>query len=110
MATPMESPITAEQEELKTRLWSQLQKQRESSQRNGAPDYRKRLSALNSLLKALVERQEEFVHATSEDFGGRARQETLGLELFPLVDQIRHTRKHLSGWMKPRSVGTGLNY
>jgi coniferyl-aldehyde dehydrogenase len=65
---------------------------------------------MNSLLKALVERREEFVRATSDDFGGRAREETLGLELFPLVDQIRHTRKHLAGWMKPRSVGAGLNY
>jgi coniferyl-aldehyde dehydrogenase len=110
METPTESPITAEQDELKVRLRSQLQKQRESSQKNGAPDYRKRLSALDNLLTALVERQEEFVRATSEDFGGRARQETLALELVPLAEQIRHSRKHLAGWMKSRYVGTGLNY
>lgn len=102
--------MTAEHKELKGRLWSQLQRQRDSLQSNGAPDYRKRLSALNSLLRALVERQEEFVRATSEDFGGRARQETLVLELIPLADQIRHTRKHMARWMKPRSVAAGLSY
>jgi len=61
-------------------------------------------------LTALVGRQEEFVRATSENFGGRARQETLALELVPLAEQICHSRKHLAGWMKSCCVGTGLNY
>jgi coniferyl-aldehyde dehydrogenase len=107
VAHPIENPITTE---LTDRLRSQLRRQRESSQGNGAPDYHKRLSALGGLLKALVEHREEFVRATSEDFGGRAREETLALELVPLAEQIRHARRHLARWMKSHFVSPGLSY
>ena len=58
----------------------------------------------------MIDRQSEIVHAVNADFGGRARQETLALELAPLVDAIRHTRRHLAGWMRPRRVRAGLNF
>lgn len=70
----------------------------------GAPDYRRRLDALAALRDALHERQDELVAAVSDDFGGRAREETLMLELFPLQDQIRHARKQLRRWMRRRRV------
>ena len=54
------------------------------------PDAPRRIRALRALLKAVRARREEFVKAISEDFGGRARQETLLLEVFPLVDTIHH--------------------
>jgi coniferyl-aldehyde dehydrogenase len=38
----------------------------------------------------------------SADFGGRAAEETLALELFPLLNEIRQARRHLKRWMKPR--------
>src|ERR1051326_5467652 len=40
----------------------------------------------------------------------RARQETLVLELAPLVDAIRHARRHLAGWMKPRKMRAGIHF
>jgi coniferyl-aldehyde dehydrogenase len=55
-------------------------------------------------------RREEFVQAISEDFGGRARQETLLLEIFPLVDTIRHAIRHLPQWMRPRPAATGWQF
>jgi len=78
--------------------------------RRGAPDYAKRVAALRSLEAAVLDCKDEIVRATNEDFGGRARQETLLLELAPLVDAIRHTRKHLAGWMKLRRVSAGINF
>jgi coniferyl-aldehyde dehydrogenase len=78
--------------------------------RRAAPDYTQRLHSLKLLERALIEGQSEIVAAVSEDFGGRARQETLLLELAPLVDSIRHARRHLANWMKPRKVLTGLNF
>jgi coniferyl-aldehyde dehydrogenase len=78
--------------------------------RRGAPDHTKRVAALRSLETALLDCKDEIVRATNEDFGGRARQETLLLELAPLVDAIRHTRKHLAGWMKPLRVSAGINF
>jgi coniferyl-aldehyde dehydrogenase len=55
-------------------------------------------------------RREEFVRAISEDFGGRARQETLLLEVFPLVDTIRRAIRHLPQWMRPRPAATGWQF
>lgn len=62
------------------------------------------MDALSALRDGVHARQEELVQAMNEDFGGRAREETLMLELFPLYDQIRHARRHLERWMRRRSV------
>src|SRR5215217_885097 len=70
----------------------------------GAPDYAARMDALARLREAINVRREELVRAVSDDFGGRAREETLLLEIFPLLDQIRHARRHLGRWMKRRRV------
>jgi coniferyl-aldehyde dehydrogenase len=74
------------------------------------PDAQRRLRALRALLKAVRARREEFVRAISEDFGGRARQETLLLEVFPLVDTIRHAIRHLPQWMRPRPAAAGWQF
>lgn len=70
----------------------------------GARDYRGRMDALAALRAGVLARQDELVRAVAADFGGRAREETLLLELLPFYDQIRHARKHLKGWMHRRSV------
>jgi coniferyl-aldehyde dehydrogenase len=72
----------------------------------GAPDYRRRIDALRTLRDALATHREAFARALSADYGGRAREETLLLEIFPLLDQIRHATRHLKSWMKPRRVGS----
>ncbi len=71
-----------------------------------APDYARRMRALASLRDAIHAREAELLQAVSEDFGGRAHEETLLLELFPLYDQIRHARRHLKGWMRRRRVAS----
>jgi coniferyl-aldehyde dehydrogenase len=62
------------------------------------------------LLKAVRARREEFAAAISDDFGGRARQETLLLEVFPLVDNIRHAIRHVPQWMRPRPAQAGWQF
>lgn len=78
--------------------------------RAAEPAYEKRLASLKLLEDAVLDRKSEIVRAVNEDFGGRARQETLALELAPLVDSIRHARRHLAGWMKPRKVRAGIHF
>ena len=73
---------------------------------SGAPDYQRRIAALNALRDGLLARKEELAAAISADFGGRSRDETLLLELFPLLDQIRHAKRHLRKWMRPKVVGS----
>ena len=87
------------------RLREQLDRQREAFG-GGAPDYDRRMQALGALRDGVRARQEDLVRAVSDDFGGRAREETLLLELFPLYDQIRHARRHLAGWMRRRTVAS----
>ena len=72
----------------------------------GAPDYDQRMQALAALRDGLRDQQDKLLRAVSEDFGGRAHEETLMLELFPLYNQIRHTRRHLQGWMERQQVGS----
>jgi coniferyl-aldehyde dehydrogenase len=74
------------------------------------PDAPRRIRALRALLEAVRARRENFVQAISEDFGGRARQETLLLEVFPLVDTIRHAIRHLPQWMRPRPAAAGWQF
>jgi coniferyl-aldehyde dehydrogenase len=78
--------------------------------RRSTPNYAKRLSSLKLLENAVLDQQAEIASAVNEDFGGRARQETLALELAPLVDAIRHAKRHLASWMKPRKVRAGINF
>src|SRR5437016_14389938 len=77
---------------------------------SAVPDYAKRLRSLKSLEEVVLGRQSEIVRAVNEDFGGRARQETLLLELAPLADLIRHTKRHLAKWMKRRKVAASFNF
>jgi coniferyl-aldehyde dehydrogenase len=85
--------------ELETSFWAQ----RDAFAR-GAPDGAGRMDALAALRDAVHARQEDLVRAVSADFGGRAREETLALELFPFYDQLRHARRHLKSWMRRRRV------
>jgi len=81
-----------------------------SASRAGTLPYARRVASLGAIESVVLDRQAEIVRAVDEDFGGRAREETLGLELAPLIDSLRHTKRHLRQWMKTRSVRAGIQY
>jgi coniferyl-aldehyde dehydrogenase len=66
--------------------------------------YRDRMAALKALEHALLGHQNDIIRAISEDFTGRAAEETLALELIPTLGEIREARKHLKNWMGARAV------
>ena len=70
--------------------------------RQSVPFYRERIEALQKLEQALLRHKNDFIRAIADDFGGRAAEETVALELFPVVNEIRHARRHLRRWMAPR--------
>ena len=72
----------------------------------GALSKKQRKSYLKALKKVLIKRQEEFVTAISEDFGGRASMETKFAEVLMLVMNIRHTLRNLDDWMENQSYDT----
>ncbi len=85
-------------------LASAFEAQREAFQRSAPADYDQRVEALKTLQSVILRREDEIVAAVNIDFGNRARQETQLLEIFPIVEEIRHIRRHLKGWMRPRSA------
>ncbi len=70
----------------------------------GPPGYARRLESLRALDDLVRTHRDAFIDAVSADFGGRAREETLLLELTPLREEIRHARRKLRQWMRPRRV------
>src|SRR4051812_33075116 len=64
--------------------------------------YAQRLDALVRLEASLRARRHDLAAAVAADFGGRAAEETLALELFPLLNEIRYARRHLKRWMAPQ--------
>ncbi len=64
-----------------------------------------RLTRLEAMIEAGTER---FVAAVSEDFSHRARQETKLAELYLVRSELRHARRRLKKWMRPRRVPTAL--
>jgi coniferyl-aldehyde dehydrogenase len=69
---------------------------------SGPPGYADRIDILRALEDAILRRRDDLAAAVSQDFGGRAVEETLALELFPLLNEIRYARRNLKRWMAPR--------
>ena len=96
IAWPEDTPV----DELRLRFAAQREAFRRRTQRSLA----ERRDALGALRSALLRWEEVLVDAVDVDFGNRAKQETQLLEIFPVVDEIRHIGRHLRTWMHPRSV------
>lgn len=69
-----------------------------------------RLAALRKLEDSIYENRLRIAEAVSEDFGNRAREESLLGEVFIVLDDIRATRRHLKRWMRPRKVSVNWQF
>ena len=65
----------------------------------------RRLAALERLLR---DNAAAIADAVARDFGHRSVHETRLLELFPSLEAVRHARRHLRKWMKPKRRATSL--
>jgi len=65
-----------------------------------------RLARLERLLDVDAER--EFCARIAEDFGTRSHIETVFAEMFLVRTGVKHARRHLRAWMKPRRAATAL--
>lgn len=92
--------MEAGQADLATELRERLEAQRTAFRRN-SPGYRERMDALGRLEQSLLKNKDAIIGAISRDFGGRPAEETLTLELFPVLNEIRHARRRLKRWMAP---------
>lgn len=80
--------------------------QRADLERLGPPGYGQRMMALEALGELLDRHCAELGAAIARDFGGRSQRETEIFEIYPLQAEIRHVRRHLRSWMRPRRAAT----
>ena len=66
------------------------------------PDRAQRTADLERLAAAIKAQREAIVEAINADFGRRARVETLAADVMVTLEEIKHVRRHLKGWMKPK--------
>lgn len=85
-----------------------LERQRAAFIAEGAVTARVRLDRLGRALDLLITHQQEFCDAVAEDFGRRPPAVTLLMDVYPAVQTLRHARRNLRRWMRPRRVTTGL--
>jgi len=82
--------------------------QRTSRDRAPGLTRRARQQALASLEALLRANTGALCAAVDRDFGGRSPAETRLLEIFPAIEAIRHARRHLASWMRPRRARTNI--
>lgn len=76
--------------------------QREAYLRDPYPSLDERKKRLRALEGILVDNADAIVEAIAQDFGHRCAEESKILEIFPVVDGLRHTMRKLRKWMRPQ--------
>ncbi|WP_103256233.1 aldehyde dehydrogenase family protein [Tabrizicola aquatica] len=66
-----------------------------------------RRAALDRLAAAVRANEATLVQALSDDLG-RPMAETILIDYLPVLQEIRHARRHLRSWMRPRRVAPTL--
>ncbi|WP_457442923.1 coniferyl aldehyde dehydrogenase [Roseateles sp. P5_E4] len=95
---------------LQERLHLALTAQRRAYEADRMPSYEVRRDRLQRLLKMTRQHGEAIASAMAQDFGHRARQESLLADIFTVESGARHAIKHLRRWMKTRRVATPLHF
>jgi len=84
------------------RMKSVFDRMRGATRHGRGPALNARLESLDRLKRLLIDNKDAFVEALNEDFGCRSRHETLMAEVFASVSSIKHMRKNLRRWMRPK--------
>jgi coniferyl-aldehyde dehydrogenase len=87
-----------------------LEQQRAAVASEPFPTLAVRRDRLQRLHRMTTEHAESLATAISQDFGHRARQESLLTEVFTVQSAARHAMRHLKAWMKPRRVPTAMHF
>jgi aldehyde dehydrogenase (NAD+)/coniferyl-aldehyde dehydrogenase len=67
-----------------------------------------RRARLDTLIQAILTHQDEIAEALDHDFGGRCLAEVRYSEIYVSLQSLRHAKRHLKNWMKPRRVPVGM--
>ena len=87
-----------------------LEQQRAAFAAEPNPTMAVRRDRLQRLHKMTTQHADELAAAIAQDFGHRARQESMLTEVFTVQSAARHAMRHLKRWMKPRRVPTAMHF
>jgi len=87
------------------RLADTLELQRKAYLAHPVPSLDERRTDLRTLQRFVRQNKPALIDAINADYGHRSRHETMLAEVFPAIDGVNHTLKHLAGWMKPQKRG-----
>ena len=96
------SPLT---DPVRNALEDALKRQRAAYLAHPVPTLDERRADLRQLQTFIRENRDALVAAVNADYGHRSSHETLFTEIFPVLDGVEHTLKHLKQWMKPQTRG-----
>ena len=88
-----------------TRCFAQ---QKEVFLQNTYPSYQKRIDNLKALKALVIDNQQAFVEALSEDFSYRSEDDSVIGDILTTVMGINYTLKQLKRWMKPEKRHVSL--
>lgn len=94
---------------VKIELKNIFNKQRAAFYNSCFPTLTQRINLLNRLQLLLLTHKEAMVEVLSQDFGQRARYETV-LEIFSILQEIKYAKRHLKTWMKERKKTVSFWY
>lgn len=95
---------------LHERLHLALGTQRRAFEAERLPSYEVRRDRLQRLRAMTRQHAEALAAAMAQDFGHRARQESLLADVFTVESAAGHAMRRLRRWMKPRRVETPLHF
>jgi coniferyl-aldehyde dehydrogenase len=75
--------------------------QRAAFLREAAPTAEVRIDRIDRAIGLLVDNKRAICEAVSEDFSNRAPEQTMLLDVYGSIEQLKYCRKHLRQWMKP---------
>lgn len=85
-------------------LRTSFQRMHQLSRSEPPPTVAERRARLDKLEQVVRANQQAIADACNADFGARSRHETLLADIFPTLAGLKHTRKHVAAWSKPRRV------
>jgi coniferyl-aldehyde dehydrogenase len=82
--------------------------QREAFNAEGFVEVRTRRHRLERAIDLLVTHQQAICRAHSADFGQRPETLTRFVDILPALSSLKHARRHVERWMRPRRKRVGL--
>lgn len=76
-------------------------RQRLSFAQDAAPPEALRRERIDRAIGLLADHQHALAAALDEDFGGRAHEQTIMLDVYAAIEQLKYCRRHLRRWMEP---------